>query len=80
MVPGFDYYGLNAGGGCVKRFDRVSNAYAEVSKLQNALEQMRRSVILYGQNGAPELVNEVYKFQALAERQASETRAKPPEA
>jgi methyl-accepting chemotaxis protein len=80
VVAGFAYYGLNSGDGYMKRFDRISDAYAAVAKLQNAFEQMRRSVILYGQNSTPELVNDVHKFQALAEQHAAEAKAKIPAA
>ena len=42
--------------------------------MENAFEQMRRSVILYGQSGAPELEKEARKFQALAEKNAAEAK------
>ena len=80
MVAGFGYYGLNAGEGYIRKFDKISDAYAAVSKLQDAFEQMRRSVILYGQNSTPELVNDVHKFQALVEKHAAEAREKIPAA
>ena len=80
VVAGFGYYGLNTSDANVRRFDRVSDAYAAVARMENAFEQMRRSVILYGQSGAPELEKEARKFQALAEKHAADARAKIPAA
>jgi len=76
IVAGIAYYGLTAGEDYIRRFDRVSDA--AVAKLQNNFEQMRRSVILYGQNGASQLVADAHKFQAEAEKQAAEAKSKIP--
>ncbi len=78
VVAGFGYYGLSTSESNVTRFDKVSGAYAYVANLENAVEQMRRSVILYGQGGAPELVQDVHKFQGLAEKYAAEAKTRIP--
>jgi methyl-accepting chemotaxis protein len=80
VVAGVGYYGLNTSDYNVRRFDRVSDAYASVARMENAFEQMRRSVILYGQSGSPELEKEARKFQALTEKYAAEARTKIPAA
>src|SRR5512146_2235852 len=80
VVAGFGYYGLSTSESNVKRFDRVSDAYAAVAKLEASFLQMRRAVILYGQNGSPAMEKEAREYQRQAEKYAGDARAKIPAA
>ena len=75
IVAGVGYYGLSVGDTNVRRIDQASDGYA-AAKLQNAFQQMRRAVILYGQSGSPAMEKEVRAFHGQTVKFVAEAKEK----
>ncbi len=63
VVAGLSYFGLSKSDRNVKVFDKATDAYAAVAKLESAFGQMRRAVIVYGQNGSPAMEKDARAFR-----------------